>query len=83
MMLLSIEGETGENRLLHAALASMPYGFSVWDDELRLIVFNEAGLPNDTALARAWAGALTLIALVILLNVVARLLVRRSKLQPS
>ena len=56
--------------------------FSGPQEALPLFVFSEAGLPNDTALARAWAGALTLILLVVLLNVVARLLVRRSVLQP-
>ncbi|MCR6493094.1 phosphate ABC transporter permease PstA [Cellulomonas sp. P24] len=55
--------------------------FSGPQEALPLFVFSEAGLPNDTALARAWAGALTLILLVVLLNVVARLLVRRSVLQ--
>jgi phosphate transport system permease protein len=46
-----------------------------------LFVFNQAGLPNSTALDRAWAGALTLILLVVLLNVAARLLIRRSVLR--
>jgi len=55
--------------------------FSGPQEALPLFVFSQAGLPNDTALARAWAGALTLILLVVLLNVIARLLVRRSVLQ--
>jgi len=52
--------------------------FSGAQEGLPLFVFRQAGLPNNTALDRAWAGALTLIAFVVLLNVLARLLIRRS-----
>jgi len=52
--------------------------FSGPQEGLPLFVFSQAGLPNDTALDRAWAGALALIAIVVLLNVTARLLIRRS-----
>jgi phosphate transport system permease protein len=52
--------------------------FSGPQDGLPLFVFSQAGLPNDTAVDRAWAGALTLIVIVVLLNVVARLVTRRS-----
>lgn len=44
---------------------------------LPLFVFDQAGRPNDVAVDRAWAGALTLILIVMALNVVARLAVRR------
>lgn len=50
--------------------------FSGFQSALPLFVFNEAGQPNATALDRAWTGALTLIAIVIVLNLVARGLVR-------
>ena len=52
--------------------------FSGPQEGLPLFVFSQAGLPNDTALDRSWAGALALIAIVVLLNVTARLLIRRS-----
>ena len=52
--------------------------FSGPQDGLPLFVFSQAGLPNNTAVDRAWAGALTLIIIVVLLNVIARLLTRRS-----
>ena len=45
---------------------------------LPLLVFNQAGSAYDVAVQRAWAGALTLIAIVVLLTVVARLLTRGS-----
>ncbi len=44
---------------------------------LPLFVFDQAARPTDTAIARAWTGALTLILIVMLLNLVARLISRR------
>ncbi|MEU7883115.1 phosphate ABC transporter permease PstA [Microbispora bryophytorum] len=41
---------------------------------LPLYVFDQAGRPTDTAVDRAWTGALTLILIVMLLNLVARLI---------
>ncbi|MBO4272052.1 MULTISPECIES: phosphate ABC transporter permease PstA [Microbispora] len=41
---------------------------------LPLYVFNQTILPTDVAVARAWTGALTLILIVMLLNLVARLI---------
>ena len=43
---------------------------------LAQFVFDQATRPTDAAVARAWAGALTLVAGVVLLNVAARLLAR-------
>jgi len=51
--------------------------FSGPQESLPLYIFSQAQLPNDTAVARAWSGALTLIILVIALTVAARLLTRR------
>lgn len=50
-------------------------------ESLPLFVFTEAGQPNNTAVDRAWAGALTLILIVVILNVVARLIVSRRALR--
>jgi phosphate transport system permease protein len=44
-------------------------------------VFAQAGQPQQTALDRAWAGALTLLLLVLLLNLTARLVARRTRLK--
>jgi phosphate transport system permease protein len=41
---------------------------------LPLYVFGQSGLPQDVAIDRAWTGALTLILIVMLLNLVARLI---------
>ncbi len=44
-------------------------------------VFAQAGQPQQSALDRAWAGALTLLLLVLLLNLIARLIARRTRLK--
>src|SRR5207248_9962923 len=54
--------------------------FSRPQSGLPLFVFNQAGSAFGVAVARAWAGALTLITIVLLLTVLARLLTRRNKL---
>ncbi|WP_248965717.1 phosphate ABC transporter permease PstA [Sphaerisporangium perillae] len=41
---------------------------------LPLYIFDQMGRPNDTAIDRAWAGALTLILFVMLLNLAARII---------
>jgi phosphate transport system permease protein len=45
---------------------------------LPLFVFNQAGSAFDVAVRRAWAGALTLIAIVLLLTIVARVTTARG-----
>jgi phosphate transport system permease protein len=46
---------------------------------LPLFVFSQAGSAFDVAVRRAWAGALTLIAIVLLLTLTARLLTGRNR----
>ena len=48
---------------------------------LPLFVFSQAGFPNNPSIDRAWAGALTLILIIAILNLMARLAVRRSVLR--
>jgi len=54
--------------------------FSGPQSGLPLFVFTQAGSAFAVAINRAWAGALTLIAIVLLLTVIARLLTRRNRL---
>ena len=54
--------------------------FSGPQSGLPLFVFNQAGSAFAVAVDRAWAGALTLITIVLLLTVIARLLTRRNRL---
>jgi phosphate transport system permease protein len=46
---------------------------------LPLFIFDQAGRPNDAAINRAWAAALTLIVIIMLLNLVARIIARLRK----
>jgi phosphate transport system permease protein len=50
---------------------------------LPLFVFQQAGSAFDVAVRRAWAGALTLIAVVLILTVVARVVAGRSRLKAN
>jgi phosphate transport system permease protein len=54
--------------------------FSGGQMSLSLYVYQQAGVASKYAPGRAWAGALTLVALVLTLTIAAKLLARRSKL---
>jgi phosphate transport system permease protein len=55
--------------------------FSGPQASLPLFVFNEVGQSFDTAVNRAWTGALTLIAIVLLLNLIARTVARFARVR--
>jgi phosphate transport system permease protein len=61
-----------------AAINNSP--FSGPQSSLPLMVFQQAGDAQATAVDRAWTAALTLILVVMVLNLLARLLIRRSRL---
>jgi phosphate transport system permease protein len=83
-VMLAIARVTGET----APLLLTAFGFdSIHADpfhgpqsSLPLFVFSQAGSAFTTAINRAWAGALTLIAVVLLLTIAARLVTRRNRL---
>ena len=76
-----ITGETAPLLLTVFGTDSInPSPFNGPQSALPLFVFDQAGRPNQPALDRAWAGALTLILIVVVLNLVARLLSRRNRL---
>lgn len=81
-VMLAIARATGETApLLLTVFGNDAINFNPFrgpQEGLPLFVFSQAGLPNDTALDRAWAGALTLIAIVVILNIAARLLIGRA-----
>ena len=49
-------------------------------NSLPMQIFGDITSPRDVVVARAWGAALTLVALVLILNVVARAVSRRSRL---
>lgn len=79
-VMLAIARVTGETAPLLLTVFGNPAlnfnPFSGAQASLPLFVFSEAGLPNDTAIDRAWAAALVLIVIVLFLNVVARIVAR-------
>lgn len=76
-----VTGETAPLLLTAFGLDSLRYNpFRGPQSALPLYVFQQAGSAFDVAVNRAWAGALTLILIVLLLTVVARLLTRRNRL---
>jgi phosphate transport system permease protein len=47
---------------------------------LPLQIFSDITSPRDLIVSRAWGAALTLVALVLILNLIARAISRRSRL---
>jgi phosphate transport system permease protein len=47
---------------------------------LPIQIFNDISSPRDVIVARAWGAALTLVALILILNLTARAIARRSRL---
>ncbi len=77
-----VAGETAPVLLTALGASSINQDpFSGPQSSLPLMIFQEAGQPQQTAIDRAWTAALVLILLVMLLNLAARLLTRRSRLQ--
>jgi len=83
-VMLAVARVTGETAPLlltafgYDAIKNSP--FDGPQSALPLFVFSQAGSAFDVAVRRAWAGALTLIVIVLVLTVLARLLARRNRL---
>ena len=77
-----VAGETAPVLLTAFGAASVNAdAFSGPQASLPLMVFQEAGQPQNTAINRAWTAALTLILFVMVLNLAARLIISRSTLR--
>jgi phosphate transport system permease protein len=79
-VMLAVARVTGETAPLLLTVFGNPAlnfdPFSGAQSSLPLFVFSEAGLPNGTAIDRAWAAALVLIVIVLILNILARVVAR-------
>jgi len=74
-------GETAPVLLVAGGLSSINFNvFSGNQSSLSLFVFDQAGVASEFAPGRAWTAALTLVVLVLVLTVAAKLLARRNKL---
>lgn len=74
-------GETAPVILVAGGAANIVQNpFSGQQESLSYFVYEQAGLSSKYAPGRAWAGALTLVVLVLVLTIAAKLLARRNKL---
>jgi phosphate transport system permease protein len=82
--LLAIARASGETApLLFTVLGAQATTFSLGSqmNSLPLQIFNDVREPNPELVTRAWGAAFTLIMLILLVNVAARLAARRSRLR--
>ncbi|MET7393356.1 phosphate ABC transporter permease PstA [Dactylosporangium sp. NPDC005572] len=74
-------GETAPVLLVAGGLSAINFNvFNGGQSSLSLYVFQQAGVASEFAPGRAWTAALTLVVLVLVLTVAAKLLARRNKL---
>jgi phosphate transport system permease protein len=71
-------GETAPLLFTTAGAFALTASLSQQMNALPLQIYNDILSPRDVVIARAWGAALTLVALVLILNVIARAIARRS-----
>ncbi|OAA27021.1 phosphate ABC transporter membrane protein 2, PhoT family [Frankia sp. EI5c] len=77
-----VAGETAPLLLTVFGTNSINFNpFSGEQSALPLYIYSQAGQPQQTAIDRAWAAALSLIIIIMLLNLVARLVARRATIR--
>jgi phosphate transport system permease protein len=82
-VLLAIARAAGETApLLFTAASTLKTNFSVGQfmNSLPVQIYNDVTSPTVAVVNRAWGAALTLVAMILVLNVIARLISRRSRL---
>ena len=80
--LLAVARAAGETApLLFTAAIVFGTSFSLTDrmNSLPIQIYNDVGQASDVLVQRAWGAALTLVAMVLLLTLIARLVARRSR----
>lgn len=81
--LLAVSRGMGETApLLFTASAVLGTSFNLNDrmNSLPVLIYSNISKPNDTLVQQAWGAALTLLALVLILTLIARLAARRSRI---
>jgi phosphate transport system permease protein len=82
--LLAVARGAGETApLLFTVQATLGTSFALSDrvNSLPIEIFNDIQSPNPAVVARAWGAALTLVALVLIVTLIARFIASRSRLQ--
>jgi phosphate transport system permease protein len=84
-ILLAIARAAGETApLLFTAAATFKTSFSLngFMNSLPVQIYNDVTSPTTAVVNRAWGAALALVSMILLLNLFARLVSRRSRLAP-
>ena len=82
-LLLAIARAAGETApLLFTAAATMKVNFNLGEpmNSLPVQIYNDVISPTSAVVERAWGAALTLVVMILLLNLLARLVARRSRI---
>ncbi|HEY4428621.1 MAG TPA: phosphate ABC transporter permease PstA [Solirubrobacteraceae bacterium] len=82
-VLLAVARAAGETApLLFTAAATLKTNFDLGQfmNSLPVQIYNDVTSPTTAVVNRAWGAALTLVAMILVLNVIARLISRRSRL---
>jgi phosphate transport system permease protein len=82
-VLLAIARAAGETApLLFTAAATMKVNFNLREpmNSLPVQIFNDVISPTSAVVERAWGAALTLVVMILLLNLLARMVARRSRI---
>ena len=82
-VLLAIARAAGETApLLFTAAATMKVNFNLREpmNSLPVQIYNDVISPTSSVVERAWGAALTLVVMILLLNLIARVVARRSRL---
>jgi phosphate transport system permease protein len=74
-------GETAPLLFTSAIVLGTNYNLGQRTNSMPIQIFNDVGQAQDRLVERAWGTALTLVAMILLLNLVARLVARRSRLK--
>jgi phosphate transport system permease protein len=73
-------GETAPLLFTTAGAAGLTFSLSQQMNALPLQIYNDILSPRAVVVSQAWAAGLTLVALVLILNLIARAISRRSRL---
>ena len=73
-------GETAPLLFTVSAASALTFSLNQQMNTLPVQIFNDITNPKPSIVARAWGGALTLVAIVLILNLTARLWSRRSRM---
>jgi phosphate transport system permease protein len=74
-------GETAPLLFTSAIVLGTSFSLGERTNSMPIQIFNDVGQAQDRLVERAWGTALTLVAMILLLNLAARLIARRSRLK--